>query len=216
MMTRKTRLSSYFALAIFAAGTLPLSACQNSGTSTVTKPAIDIKERPSPQKAHRIEMIIENAPGPFAVIEGSAQYDVINHFECGYIDPVPGIASRINTHPPLVWTPIGDGRYETTVYEDLMVDEDYYGRGVCRWKLTAVSAMLKATGQAGEARFLPSVSAEEIMAGTSVKLYYSNRLYPRSKMDDFADFGEKSPTEYKEEIRNELFVITLMPKETQP
>jgi hypothetical protein len=213
-MTRRTRLSTYFALAIFAAGTLPLSACQNSGTSTVTKPAIDIKERPNPQKAHRIEMIIENAPGPFGVIEGSAQYDVINHFECGYIDPVPGIASRINTHPPLVWTPIGDGRYETTVYEDLMVDEDYYGRGVCRWKLTAVSAMLKATDADSNTPFLPGISAEEIGQGDSVVTYFPNKSYPADKgYEGLSDLGSREIEKYRPELRGSLFSVTFVVKE---
>jgi hypothetical protein len=214
-MTRRTRLTSYFALALFAAGTLPLSACQNSGTSTVTKPAIDIKERPNPQKAHRIEMIIENAPGPFAVIEGSAQYDVINHFECGYIDPVPGIASRINTHPPLVWTPTGDGRYETTVYEDLMVDEDYYGRGVCRWKLTAVSAMLKATGDDSDTPFLPGISADEISQGHSVVTYFPNKSYPSDKgYEGMSDLGSRDAEKYRPELRNSLFSVVFVAKDT--
>ncbi len=29
---------------------------------------------------------------------------------------------------------------------DRMLDEDYYGRGVCHWEFTGAGAMLKATG----------------------------------------------------------------------
>lgn len=176
----------------------------------MTQPDIQIKERPNPQKAHRIEMVIENAPGPFAVIEGAANYSVKNHFECGHIDPVPGIASRITTHPAIEWTPIGEGRYAATVYEDLIVDEDYYGRGVCRWELTEVSAMLKATGAKAETRFLPGIPLEKIQAGDPVTLFFLNRDYPFvEKIDDYADFGEQDVEQYKPELRNQTFSIVL-------
>ena len=195
---------------------LLLSACQNPGTPHMTKPIIDIKERPDPQQAYRIVMTIENAPGPFAMIEGSAQYDVVNHNECGYIDPGTETISRINTHPPIKWKPIGEGQYEATVYADLMLDEDYYGRGLCRWKLTAASALMRATGAETETRFLPGISAEEIIGGTPLILHFANMRYPRSGMDDFADFGEAEPGKYKPEIRHHLFPITMQPEAVQP
>ena len=194
---------------------LLLSACQNPGNAQMIKPLIDIKERPDPQRAYRIVMTIDNAPGPFAMIEGSAQYDVINHNECGYIDPGTETISRINTHPPIEWKPIGEGQYEATVYADLMLDEDYYGRGVCKWNLTAANVLLRATGARTETRFLPGISAEEIMAGTPLTLYFARMRYPRSGMDDFADFGEAEPNKYKPEIRDQLFTITMEPKDAK-
>jgi hypothetical protein len=199
-----------------AALTLLLSACHNPGALLMPKPEIEIKERQNPRQAYQIVMTIENAPGPFAMIEGSAQYDVINHKECGYIDPVSETISRINTHPPVEWKPIGNGQYIATVYADLMLDEDYYGRGICRWKFTAVSALMRAAGAETETRFLPGISVEEIMAGTPLKLYFwGGGRYPRSQMDDFADFGERSPAEYKAELSNQLFSIILTPKGAQ-
>ncbi len=196
---------------------LLLSACQNPRTPQMIKPLIDIKERPDPQRAYRIVMTIDNAPGPFAMIEGSAQYDVINNNECGYIDPGTETISRINTHPPIEWKPIGASQYEATVYADLMLDEDYYGRGVCRWELTEVRARLKATGAEAETRFVPGISAEEIMLGSTVKSYFWGAgRYPRSQMEDFVDFGEKSPDEFKTEIRDQLFTITMTPTDARP
>ncbi len=215
-MQRHSSHSFSFALALLAAGALSLTACQNSGTQQMSKPVIDIKERPNPQQAYRIVMSIDNAPGPFGMIEGAAQYDVVNHNECGYIDPGTETISRINTHPPIEWTPVGEGRYEATVYADLMVDEDYYGRGVCRWKLTAASALLKASGAEVETRFLPGISAEEIVAGTPLTLYFWKGGYPRESMDDYADFGYPDSNKFLPELRDELFTITLTPKAAQP
>ena len=175
----------------------------------MTQPDIQIKERPNPQKAHRIEMVIENAPGPFAVIEGAANYSVKNQFECGHIDPVPGIASRITTHPAIEWKPIGEGRYEATVYEDLIVDEDYYGRGVCRWELTEVSAMLKATGSDADARFLPALTLENILAGHVTKRYFWGGYYPKIDMESFPVYGEESISKVPAGREGEFFAILM-------
>ncbi len=215
-MQRHASPAFSFALALAATCTLSLSACQNPENPQTNKPIIAIKERPDPQQPYQIVMTIENAPGPFAMIEGSAQYDVVNHNECGYIDPGTETIFRINTHPPIEWKPISEGQYEATVYADLMLDEDYYGRGVCRWKLTAASAMMRATGADTETRFLPGISAEEIIGGTPLILHFANMRYPRSGMDDFADFGEAEPGKYKPAIRDQLFTITMTPKDAQP
>lgn len=182
----------------------------------MSKPDIEIKERQNPKQAYQVVMTIENAPGPFGLIEGSAQYDVANHKECGYIDPVSETISRINTHPPIEWKPTGNGQYITTVYADLMQDEDYYGRGICRWKFTAASALMRATGAETETRFLPGISAEEIMAGTPLTLYFWKGGYPKESMDDYADFGYSDPNKFKAELRDELFTITMTPKDAQP
>lgn len=199
-----------------AALALLLSACHNPGAMFMSKPKIEIKERQNPRQAYQIVMTIENAPGPFGLIEGSAQYDVVNHDECGYIDPVSETISRIDTHPPIEWKPMGDNQYSATVYADLIVDEDYYGRGVCHWKLSMASALLKATGAEAETRFLPAISAEEIVAGTPNRLYFWAEGYPRSQSEDFGDYGYQSPSKFKPEIREQLFTITIARKDVLP
>ena len=215
-MQRHASPAFSFTLALVAACALSLSACRNPGSPQATKPIIDIKERPDPQRAYRIVMTIDNAPGPFAMIEGSAQYDVINNNECGHIDPGTETISRINTHPPIEWKPVGEGRYEATIYADLMMDEDYYGRGMCRWALSEVRARLKATGAKAETRFVPGISPEEIIAGTPLTLYFWKGGYPRESMDDYADFGYQDINRFKPKLRDELFAITMTPKDAQP
>lgn len=180
----------------------------------MTQPDIQIKERPNPQKAHRIEMVIENAPGPFAVIEGAANYSVKNHFECGHIDPVPGIASRITTHPAIEWTPIGDGRYAATVYEDLIVDEDYYGRGVCRWELTEVSVLLKATASDKDTPFLSSISAKDIRGRAISSAYFWRGAYPSDVgYEGLSVYGASDMEKFKPELRQDLFMVRFAAEE---
>ena len=215
-MQRHASPAFSFALALVAACTFSLCACRNPGSPQTIKPIIDIKERPNPQRAYRIVMTIDNAPGPFAMIEGSAQYDVINHNECGHIDPGTETISRINTHPPIEWKPVGEGRYEATIYADLMMDEDYYGRGLCRWALTEVRARLKATGAEAETRFVPDISAENILSEKSTRLYFWSGYFPRAKSQNFPVFGEDHISDVPDDQKGEFFTITMTPKDAQP
>jgi hypothetical protein len=57
-------------------------------------------------------------------------------------------------------TRVSDVEYTGTVYADGILDEDYYGRGICRWQLTQARVQLKATGVPRETLFSASISAE--------------------------------------------------------
>lgn len=103
---------------------------------------------------------------------------MVNHLECGHRNLVSGTRSRISTHPELHWKPVATNTCVATVHPDLMVDEDYYGNGVCRWTLTAASALLKASGAEMETRFLPGISAGDILAEKTVTLYFWREGYP--------------------------------------
>lgn len=183
--------------------------------------SIELKERPNPQRAYRIVMTIENAPGLFAMIEGSAQYDVANEDECGKFNRMAGGYDRMTTSPQIRWEKRSDTEYVATVYADLMMDEDYYGRGVCHWVLTEARARIKATGAEVETRFVPAISAEEIVVGEAVTWYFWKGGYPvdtplPSNGKGFPDLGQKDIDNVPVEKRNEFFAVTLVPKEVQP
>lgn len=164
---------------------------------------------PAPTQPYQVVLTIEGAPGPFAVVEGRAQYDVVNEGECGLINRLSGTAGRITSNEPFVFNRVSDGEYRGVVYLDGMLDEDLYGRGVCRWELTDVRASMRATGTKGETRFVPSISAKEIVAGESTTLHFWNGGYPRSEMDDYPDFGRTDPNRFRPELHGELFRMTL-------
>lgn len=184
-------------------------------------PTIEIKEHPQPGRAYQLTMVIENAPGPFGMIEGSAQYNVVNHLECGQRNPASGTRSRIGTNPELHWKLVAANTYIATVHPDLIMDEDYYGNGVCRWQFTEARARLKATGAMEETRFVPGFPAADILAEQTVRLYFWSGGYPTdtpppSDGKGFADFGYKDANKFRPELRGELFTITLSAKEVQP
>jgi hypothetical protein len=199
-----------------------LSACNSPGTAPMTsetpEKTIEFKQNPNPQRAYRIVMEIENAPGPFASVEGSAQYDVVNEEECGVFSAMAGGYNRETTNPPIRWKKLSETTYTTTIHVDLMLDEDYFGRGVCRWQLTEIRGRLRATGAEGETRFVPGISAEEIRLGQALKLYFWNGFYPRIDIGSggFPDFGKKNLDTVPVERRKEFFSITLIATEAKP
>ena len=175
------------------------------------------KLNPGPKRAYTITLTINDAPGPFGSVEGVAQYDVENYLECGKINPHTGVAYRMPSMEAFKLQKVSDREYQGTIHTDLIQDEDYYGRGVCRWKLTAVEVQLKATGAPAETRFLPDMKDEQVLAQESVTKYFWKARYPRSKTDNFPSFGEIDRRKFSSEITDgALFTISLSATEARP
>lgn len=136
------------------------------------------KLNPSPQQGYELVLTLKDAPGPFAVVEGVAQYDARNYAACGRIVPATGTAGRITSQEPIALRQVGENEYRGTFYLDRMQDEDYYGRGVCHWALTGVGAMLRATTGEADMRFLTFIDKERMENESPLTLYYPKLIYP--------------------------------------
>ena len=192
-----------------------LSACSFPVDSG--KPATQYQQNPHPKQRYDVTMSIANAPGPFASMEGLVQYDVSNSLCLPPPDSNPGgYSAHMTRHIPFVLTRVSETHYTGTVFADLMLDEDYHGRGVCHWKLIQARVHIKATGADGETLFIPSLSVQDLFAGKAVTTYFWKGGFPRSAMDNYSDFGMDDPGKFKSEIEQQLFSITLTPKEVQP
>jgi hypothetical protein len=97
------------------------------------------------------------------------------------------------------------------VYADQMLDEDYYGRGVCRWQLIQAQVQLKATGAEEEARFVPKIPFKDVLFEGAVTTYLVKKDYPRvPDISNYPAFGHTNRSRYGANIRDEdLFTITL-------
>lgn len=150
------------------------------------------------------------------------QYDVVNS-EClpppdsnpgGNHSPTP------TAEPVVALMKISDTEYVGTFYTDMMVDEDYYGRGVCHWKLIQAGVRLRATGADGETTFFSTLHQKDLLAGNGVTTYFWKGDYPRETeigIDNFASLGQTDRSKVASNLtENELFTITLTPKEVQP
>ncbi len=175
------------------------------------------KLNPSPQQGYELVLTLKDAPGPFAVVEGVAQYDVSNHKDCGRVLWATGTASRITSQEPIALRQVGENEYRGTFYLDRMQDEDYYGRGVCHWTLTGVGAMLRATGDTANTRFLTFLKKDRVDAGSPLTLHYPKIAYPRAELAaNYPASGKENPSEYKEELRDALFSTTTTVQKLAP
>ncbi len=144
------------------------------------------------------------------MVISSAQYDVINEDECGYIHPVAGTPGRMTTSEPVTLTKVSETEYAGTVYRDLLQDDNYYERGVCRWELTGVAVNFGAEGKAGETRFQSFVGKERLESGDLLNLYYANIDYPRDAgVDNYPSSGIADLQKFKPELRSETFKVAI-------
>jgi hypothetical protein len=195
---------------------LPLSACSSSSSEKIMP---DFKQNPHPKQAYQLTMTIANAPGPFASVEGFMQFDVSSR-EClppssengGHLWPLP------TPNVPIVWTQISDAEYTGVVYIDGMIDEDYYGRGVCRWTLIQARADIKAAGSDGETRFMPNIHPDKLKAHQPQTTYLLTRFYPRdAKLENYPEFGQADRSKLDSALsEHEIFTVTLKPTELTP
>ncbi|WP_308034666.1 hypothetical protein [Neisseria dentiae] len=180
---------------------------------------------PNPKEAYRIRIKIDGAPGPMKLMTEmytgykawNCQY-TINHFEGADTEPAKDIQTPMQS--------IGENEYETVVYFDAMLDEDYFGQGVCHWEPENFGVSFKATGKPEETEFNVSDVMENLLKEKKLVKYYWNGAYPYYRNDDgtvylrsdgtnFTDFGE--PLEwFSPERRQDLFSITITFEEVKP
>ena len=199
---------------------LCLSACYFP-TSFGKRTMVEHTVNPQPKQAYRITMTLADAPGPFAFMQGLVQYDVVTQKCMPPPKDNPGGASmHMTRHVEFELTRISDVEYTGTVYADGILDEDYYGRGVCRWQLTQARVHLKAMGAPRETLFNASISAEPLLAERTEKIYFLKESYlgyPESLVESPSDSGQSDiknlPPQFTEK---DFFTIMLASKRTEP
>ena len=204
---------------------LAVTACDLSrtdkaaGASEESHPrakADEYKRNPSPKQRYDITMTIADAPGPFESVQWYADYEAPN---CLFIlDRFAGVTSRPSYRMPVHFRKVDGSTYVGAVHLDAMLDDDYFGDGVCHWKLGAVSIYLKATGTAAETNFLAGMGLDEVLEQKAVTAYSMKQSYPQDQtIEGFSEFGERDRSKFAPYITgNDLFTITLTPKEVRP
>lgn len=212
--------------------TLPIAACKGQNLEDVRmsspNPAGATAEtavaeapplrnlNPAPSRAYEIRVSVAEAPGPFVAVEGVAQYDVENAAECGAPEPVSGAIPRITSNEPIALSKVSDTEYAGTVYVDRIRDEDYFGRGVCRWSLVEARVRLQGATDERATRFVAALPAPEIEAEGDHATYFWKGHYPHAQMTGYATSGHASLDHVPEGERGEFFTVTLKAAEVQP
>lgn len=180
------------------------------------------KLNPDPQHAYEVVLTIQDAPGPFKVTRWSAGYKATG---CTYIvNDWAGVRGFPEHRVTLPFTQRPDGSYVATVFLDAMLDEDYYGNGVCEWTLTGVGASGSPTGAPDEATFGGQVGLKNLLAEEPQAMFYWSRDYgamaPTSNDKHHTvskeAFGSPARETFKAELQNSLFSWVLTPKKEEP
>jgi hypothetical protein len=135
----------------------------------------DVKLNSHPKMRYEITLTIEDAPGPFESVVGYANFET----DTNCVPEAPITAANYGSQYPVghsMLVPfhvVGANTYQGTMYMDWLKDEDYYGLGVCRWRLTSFSIPMKA----GEVTFSPAITGDEIASRKPKVEYFPKRLY---------------------------------------
>lgn len=167
------------------------------------------KLNPSPTRGVELVVTVADAPGTFQTIKGVAQYDVTNEAQCGHINEATGTPARITSMEPFELTRVSDTEFRGTFFLDRMLDEDYYGRGVCHWEFSGANAALQATGAAEETRFISRIDKQGVAAGAAVTYHFVDKAYPRTDTDGYAYHGDTDTGALSPELRDATFTVTL-------
>ncbi len=169
-----------------------------------------VKENESPKQGIDFIWTVHDAPGPFEKVVGRAQYDVINSGECGYVQPATGTPTGMTTSMEVPLEKISDVEYRGTVFQDLLKNGNYYGRAECRWGLTAVAVVFRATGAADETRFDTLMNREPLIAGGRVVKFYLGKNYPRvESYPGYPSFGKTEVNQYNPAFRHGAFSASI-------
>ena len=110
-------------------------ACLSTACSHPPSTAVG-ETNPTPHKRYSLEAEIRDSPGPIDRVTADATYEVENT-SCVPLTPVSGVRKIPRHVIALPLTRDRDG-YKAEFFADGMVDGDYYGQGVCHWKLILV------------------------------------------------------------------------------
>lgn len=220
-MTSLRALSLALAAMIAACGT-PTMHSQTPPSTVIDvkdrKPPVPVPRRNPNPTAYEVVMTIGNAPGPFGSIKGFMQYDTPRNDPCQPdLGGMAGTRMHLSESIPVQYEKIGENTYRAIVYTDLLVDEDYFGLGVCRWSLVATRVELQATGAEGETVFFENVFHDDLIAKDRIKVYFNRAWYPRDEViPDMSIPGEDKVTFFRADVRDNLFTLDFRVRKLKP
>lgn len=137
------------------------------------------KKNPHPLKRYEV-IATSEAPGPWDSVKGIVFFDVTN-LDCVPRGALTGGQNVPNIGQDFDMASIDGKTWKGYIYTDFLVDEDYFGKGVCRWSATAVTPVFTVHNRNfGAATWL----ADALIKGAQTD-YFKRK-----------DFLDQSPTAY--------------------
>jgi hypothetical protein len=104
------------------------------------------KTNPNPVKRYEVTATAD-APGPWDSVKGYISYKVINP-NCTPEDKFLGVHALPSTEGQHIeMTRVDENTWKGYFYRDFILDEDYYGLGICHWDATSVGGVFVVRGE---------------------------------------------------------------------
>lgn len=132
----------------------------------------EISLNPIPKMRYEISISVVNPPGPFDAVEGSVGYRVDDR-SCVPEAPISGAALFPSKSVPMKLVKISENRFKGELFFDLLQDADYYGKGICHWRLQSASVRLKGR----PVTFVSGIFADDILSQSTITRFYPNSEY---------------------------------------
>jgi len=173
---------------------LSLVACGGN-----VEPSIHLN--PNPSMHYEITYRVNDPAVIFDAVEAIGSYQVTNE-ACAPLIPISGVRKAPNKVLPLEVRAIDRSTYRVAVHPDALLDENYFGEGVCHWSLTATTLVLKRQGKELSASYM----SKDMYEGRETLIYYP-RNWLRSAPGGFIEGGSTSSSIYPN--RDDLFTISV-------
>ena len=151
------------------------------------------------------------APGSWDSVSGTVFFDVIN-LECTPKDEFLGVHAKPQDVPiDFKMTRVDEKTWKGYFYRDSMLDEDYYGLGVCHWDANGITPVFIVHGRNFGAATNFSESLKSPQADYFKKIDFLDRAPTPYGAPDFSAINpeyQKNPSAF--------FPITVSIKEAMP
>jgi hypothetical protein len=130
------------------------------------------KANPNARIRYELTVRTDTAVDRFDSIRGSVDYRVDNE-SCVPAAPITGAHDVPTKHVPIKLRPVGNDTLVGTMETDLLLDEDYFGLGVCHWTFVAVNVDFNI----GKGKLYTSLVLRDLESGIQISRAYPNRVF---------------------------------------
>ncbi|TCV97641.1 hypothetical protein EC912_101658 [Luteibacter rhizovicinus] len=170
----------------------------------------DVKQNPNPKMRYEITLTVNDAPGSFDAVTGLADYEV-KDLSCVPVTGAPLNAMRMPPETKRIainFRRIANDVYRGDVYLDGVIDEDYFGLGVCHWSLDTVITFVRTNNLT----LSPRIPREEFSIKKGRLTYFDRENYKRNQVEE-TEYGWLHHSQIAPNRQDHLFSITLSAKE---
>jgi hypothetical protein len=192
---------------------------------------VDVRFNSRPTQIYELTLTIHDAPGVLEPGDNSFIDYKVNTVEC----VPPNVLDKksegtLLTYEPYIpfelnWLNKKIGTvYKTYIAKDLMVDEDYYNKGVCHWSVNHLDLFIyRLINKDSSVDFRSVIRSHEIEVGKPIKTYFLKSDYtdPKPPNDGLAGFVGRPLTEKEylntpEAERDKFFYTIISIKKVKP